>query len=511
MTTLFGHAASISGLTLVSRVLGVVRDAVIAAVFGISLLSDAFFLAFRPFDLIRKLFSDGTLSLSLVPVFSRYLARGRRDEAVAMFWSALVMLSAMSAIGVAFGIYAAPFLVDFLAPGFARESYSHTLTAVLLRLMLPYLSVILFLALCMGFLNAQGRFKGAAATPILLNIGIIASVWLLTPEPRVLTLGMGVTLGGVLQVLFQVPVLYRGGMGRPRSFHFCHPGAIRAARRFFPCMLGASAFQINLLVSALFASTLAQGSISHLYYAERLVQFPMALLVSSAATVFLPALSRAAAGQGGTVSEIDKGIQVVLFLTMGAMAGIMALDRHIVALLFGRGAFDTAAVDQTANCLFFMVPGLWAMAGTRLLVIRHFAASQFRLPVVASGASILVHVVAAFFLNEALGVTGLALALALGSLGGFLVLGGLSGLGVSIKRVLVSACRALLVSGIMACLVRWAADGLMPLAESFTARTGVLLAVIGLGGVSFLITAMLVARPEMTLLRQILADHHDRN
>ena len=286
MTNLFGHAASVSGLTLVSRVLGVVRDAVIAAVFGTSIASDAFFLAFRPFDLIRKLFSDGTLSLSLVPVFSAYLARGRKDEATAMFWSALVMVSAGSALLVSLGIYAAPFGVDLLAPGFSRGSYAHTLTAVLLRLMLPYLSVILFLALCMGFVNAHGRFKGAAATPILLNAGIISSVWLFSPEPRVLALGMGVTLGGLLQVLFQLPVLRRSGMGRPGPFPLFHPGAVRAAKRFFPCMMGASAYQINLLVSALFASTLAGGSVSCLYFSERLVQFPMALLVSSAATVF---------------------------------------------------------------------------------------------------------------------------------------------------------------------------------------------------------------------------------
>ncbi len=512
MTNLFRHAASVSGLTLVSRILGVVRDAVIASVFGTSLLSDAFFLAFRPFDLLRKLFSDGTLSLSLVPEFSAYLARGQRDQAAAMFWSSLVMISAVSAFLVGLCIYAAPFLVDLLAPGYSQGSYVHTLTALLLRLMLPYLSMILFLALCMGFVNAHGRFKGAAATPILLNAGIISSVWLFSPEPRVLALAMGVTLGGLLQVAFQLPVLRRSSLGRPGRFPLLHPGAIRAAKRFFPCMMGACAFQINLLVSTLFASTLAEGSISHLYFSERLVQFPMALLVSSAATVFLPALSRAEAkGESGVVTDVDEGIRIVLFFTMGAIAGIMALDRHIVTLLFGRGAFDTDAVARTADCLFFMVPGLWAMAGTRLLVIRHFALSKFRLPMAASCVSILVHLVSAFFFKEALGVTGLALSLALGSLGGFLVLGGFSSMGTSISRLLVSACRALLVSGIMACLVRWAADRWMPETGDVIARAGVLIALIGLGGLSFLGASMLLARPEMTFLKKILADHHVRN
>ena len=211
------------------------------------------------------------------------------------------------------------------------------------------------------------------------------------------------------------------------------------------------------------------------------------------------------------MADIDKGMQLVLFFTMGAIGGIMALDRHIVALLFGRGAFDAAAVAQTANCLFYMVPGLWAMAGTRLLVIGHFARAEFRLPMAASGVSILVHLAAASFFKDAVGVTGLAFSLSLGALAGFLVLGGFSRQGEAIFRLLVSACRALLVSGIMACLVRWTADRFMPEAGSLIERAGVLVAVIALGGASFLGTAMLVARPEMTLLKQILADHHVRN
>lgn len=532
MVKIFRQAASVSGLTFVSRVLGVVRDAVIASVFGTSVSSDAFFIAFRPYDLLRKLFSEGILSLSLVPVFSRYLGRGQTDQALAMFWSALFWLSVLAAASVSLGIYLAPLAAGLLAPGFAAGGYAQTLTAVLIKLMLPYLVVICCLALSMGVLNAFGNFHGPAATPILLNAGILLAVFSYSATPDrfsiltdlffsgpshrpagadALVLGLGVTLGGLLQLGFQIPYLLKTGILRPRLVIF-HPGLGRAARRFFPVMLGASAFQVNLLVSALLASTLGSGSISALYFADRLVQFPLALLATSAATVFLPLMSR---GDGtGTLDEIrpafEGAARLVLFMTIPAMAGIMALDRHIVALLFGRGAFGADAVAQTAGSLFFLATGLWAMAGTRIYLTCHFALSKLGLPMAASCISMAVHLACALLLKEHFGVTGLALALALGAVAGFAVLAAGSGIGPRLKGLWVSACRSLFISGIMFLLVRWAGDQWIPAQGGTLTRAACLALVVGLGAAAFFGMALKAAGPEMAILKKAMGQREWR-
>lgn len=526
MTHFIKKAASISSITLISRVLGMIRDAVIAFIFGAGMVSDAFFIAFRPFDLIRKMMSDGILSISFIPLFAEQFAQNKKDKAAAMFLNALFFISIAGALLVGVGVYFAPFLVDFFAPGYGAGSYSHTLSCLLFRIMTPYMFIIFFVALSMSVLQANADFYVPAATPILLNLCMItaAVVFADSFKPKIIVLAMGVTVGGIVQLVFQLPSLAKLGMFDFKSFVRMHSRVKKAFMTLGPSMVGAAAFQINLMVAGLTASTLDPGAVSYLNYAERLVQFPLALVASPVATVLLPMLSALAgtgcldAGrsvgteQGGDFFDqnqeikdasllFDSGVRMVFFLIIPAIVGIIALNRPIVLLLFGRGAFDLTAVDQTGRCLVFMVLGLWAVAGTRLFVALHYALSSIRQPFMAGVVSIVCNVLLCQFFVQRMGVTGLSLAVALSAVAGFALLAVCGPFGLRGRAVLVCACRALFMSVIMFFLVRWM--------WSFWADCSKIIQVAGLvisiciGAGSYLAGARLTSNPEMEMLTRI--------
>ncbi len=516
-------AASISSITLLSRILGMIRDAVIAFIFGAARVSDAFFIAFRPFDLLRKMMSDGILSISFIPLFAKQFAHNKKDQAAALFLNALFFISIAGAVLVGLGIYFAPFLVDFFAPGYGAGSYAHTLSCLLFRIMLPYMFVIFFLALSMSVLHAKGNFHVPAVTPVLLNFCMITAAVVFSNyvTPKVAVLALGVTVGGIVQLAFQIPILAKLGMFNLKVFVRAHPQVKKAFMILGPSMIGAAAFQINLMVAALTASTLDPGAVSYLNYAERLVQFPLALVASPIATVLLPLLS-AMTGletgkQTGRVRKLDffdpaqdtqdcsllfdAGVRMVFFLIIPAIFGILALNRPIVLLLFGRGAFDLTAVDQTGQCLVFMLLGLWAVAGTRLFVAFHYALSNIRQPFTAGVVSIGCNVVLCRFLVASMGVTGLSLAVSLSAVVGFMLLGASGPFGIQGKAVLFCACRAVFISVIMFFLVRWIWSFWS--ASSPVIQAAGLVVSISIGSGSYLVGAHLTSNPEMAMLTRI--------
>ncbi len=508
MRKIFQNAASVSLLTLASRILGVVRDALIAMVFGASAQSDAFFIAFRPFDLMRKLFSDGILSISFVPVFSRYLAREKRDQAMAMFLSALFILSAAGVLMVVAGIIFAPFLVKVLAPGFAGNAEPLGLTILLVRIMLPYVLTMMLMALSMGILNSLGNFSIPAATPIVLNLVVILCAFFLSPhfDPPVLALAWGVTLGGMAQLALQIPFIIRSRLVNWSWFTWFHPGVVRVGKVMIPCMVGAAPYQINLLIAGIFASHLSQGNVSFLYYADRLVQFPLALFAVTFSTVFLPSLSRkVAAGKPEEMALVfEKGARLVFFVTIPAMAGMVALDRPIVSLLFGQGAFDPSAVQNTTDCLVYLVLGLWAFAGTRLFVTFYYSLESVWLPFVAGIISIVLNGGLCWGLIGPLGIKGLALSVSLSSMAGFGFLFMNTPGTLSRTGLLVSACRSVFLSAILFCLVRWTANFFSIGAYGKLGMGAGIFACILLGVVFFLVAGILSSNPEVKLIKQLL-------
>ena len=458
---LIKHTAAVSGLTLLSRIFGVIRDAFIAMMIGTTAASDAFFIAFRPFDLLRKMFSDGIFSISFVPPFSRYIQTGQRSDAVTMVTSALGVLSALSAFLILAGWFLAPWILHLMAPGFAPGGDRFALTLILFKIMMPYLWVIMMISLCMAVLNTLGHFCVPGATPLVFNLVVIAFALTIPGEvfEPVIWLAVGVMAGGGIQLAFQVPFMVRYKLFQPARIVWCHPPVIDSIKKMVPCMVGAAPYQINMLVISFLASFLADGSVSFLYYADRLVQFPVALIAISISTVLLPFFSRkAAAGDIAGISEVfDSGVRLAVFVAIPAMAGLIVLRDPIVRLLFGQGAFDTSAVIQTAECLLYLALGIGAFIGTRLFVTLHYALNSSRDPFYAGMISIGTNFVCAPVLMYYMGAQGLVLAVTISSMAGFffLVYRPLAGVVVSKTGILVSACRAFFLSAIMIVPIQW--------------------------------------------------------
>ncbi len=506
MKKLFKNTALISALTLVSRILGVVRDASIAMVFGTTIQSDAFFIAFRPYDMLRKLFSDGILSISFIPEFTRLLQKKGKSEAFAMAFSFFFFLSIGGIIVFLFGLFFSPVIVNLIAPGFLGNTYVQSQTIILLKIMLPYFGLIMVTALCMGILNAMANFGIPAAAPVVFNMVVISFATLLTTffNVPIIALSVGVTVGGILQLAIQIPVLIRLGLFKNIKFRLFHPSVLKIARIMIPCMIGAGAYQINIMVASFFASQLNEGSVSYLYFADRLVQFPLALFAVSASIVFLPELSKKVIkDQMNDASKLfSNGVQMVLFVTIPAMAGLLALNDEIVTLLFGYGQFDAIAISETSQVLSYLVFGLWAFTGVRLFVTLYFAIQEFKTPFITGVLMIIINLVLCQILIERFGLKGLALSASVSSMIGFIVL--FINLPSSMKNdkimIIVSACRSVFLSAIMFFTVKTISAFIaVPAYGRLWFAIGVI-SCIGIGALSYLLMNALLLTPEIQML-----------
>ncbi len=508
MKKLFKNTALISILTLASRILGVVRDALIAMVFGTTIQSDAFFIAFRPYDMLRKLFSEGILSISFIPEFTRLLQKKGKSEAFAMAFSFFFFLSILGITIFLFGLFFSPIIVNAIAPGFSENTYAQSLTIVMLKIMLPYFGLIMITALCMGILNSMANFGIPAAAPIVFNMVIILFASILTTffEVPILALSIGVTIGGILQLAIQIPVLIRLGLFKNIKLRLFHPSVLKIGKIIIPCMIGAAAYQINIMVASFFASQLNEGSVSYMYFADRLVQFPLALFAVSTATVFLPELSKKVInGQMSDVSKLfSNGVQMVFFVTIPAMAGLFALNDEIVTLLFGYGQFDAVAIFETTHVLSYLVLGLWAFTGVRLFVTLYFAIQEFKIPFLTGMLMIFLNVIFCRLFIERLGLKGLALAVSLSSMVGFVIL--FINLPNAMKndkiRIIVSACRSVFLSAIMFFTVKMVSGFIViPEYGKFWFAIGVI-SCIGMGAMAYFLMNVILCTPELALLKK---------
>ena len=424
--TFFKRAGIIGVSTLISRILGFLRDAVIAMAFGAGLYSDIFFLCFRIPNLLRKLFSEGVLSISFIPVYTECLAKQGKKRAFEMARSAFFIISIFVSMSVIAGVVSAPFFVKLILPQFKSGSYQFALIVLLSRIMMPYILCVSLLALCMGILNSMGNFAAPAAAPVVLNIVIIFFALIISPRLKtpVAGLAIGVTAGGVLQLAMQIPFVLKTGFRFFKKNVFFDDKALKAGKKLIPAMVGASGFQINIFISTIMASNLACGSISYLYYADRLVQFPLALFAVSGSIAIFPAFTeKAALGKLNELTEQFTGlIKLVFFITIPSMAGLIVLRKPIVSLLFQYGAFDLNAAQGTGRALFFLCTGLWAFAGTRLFVNYFYALSDTATPFKAGLVSIGINIVLSFFLMQTMGYQGLALSISISAAINFFLL-----------------------------------------------------------------------------------------
>lgn len=417
-------AAGIVGVaTLLSRVLGFVRDVVIAWIFGAGFSTDAFFVAFRIPNLLRRLFAEGSLTIAFIPVFTEYLTRAGKKEAFKLAGSAFRVLSILLVITAVLGVILSPLIVRVIAPGFAQVPEKFALTVTLTRIVFPYIFFIGLVALSMGILNALGHFTAPALAPVFLNLAMIGSVFLISPylpgaiDP-VAGLAFGVIIGGFLQLVFQIPFLSEKGCRVWRKTRVFHPGLKKIGLLMLPAVFGAAVYQINVLINTLLASLLPEGSVSYLYYADRLVQFPLGIFGVAIATAVLPSLSKQAVAHDvqGIKETFAYAMQLVLFITVPAMVGLIVLREPIVVLLFKRGAFGPRASQLTAYALLYYALGLWAFSAVRVLYSTFYAFQDTKTPVRTAMISIVANIVLGILLMGPLLHGGLALATSLASM-----------------------------------------------------------------------------------------------
>lgn len=387
MPGLLRGTLTVGAMTLASRVLGFARDVVIATVFGAGLGTDAFFVAFRIPNFLRRLFAEGAFAQAFVPVLAEWRerrgARAVRELVAATAGTLGATLTVVSALGA----LAAPLLVHVFAPGFAlrAEPGKAALAADLLRLTFPYLLFVSLTALAGGVLNTFGRFAVPALTPALLNLSLIGAALWLAPrlERPVEALAWGVFAAGAAQLTFQLPFLARLGLlARPR-WGWRHPGVRRILRLMGPGVIGSSVAQVNLLIDTVIASFLVTGSVSWLYYADRLVEFPLGVFGIALGTVALPALSaRHAAGDGaGFAATLDRALRWVALVSLPAALGLALLAGPILASLFGYGAFGARDVEMSARALAAYALGLPAFVLVKVLAPGYYARQDTRTPV----------------------------------------------------------------------------------------------------------------------------------
>ena len=493
-----------SAATFASRILGYIRDMVLAWFFGASLISDAFFVAFRIPNLLRRLFAEGSLSIALVPVFTEYLIKDGKNEALNLAKSALKFLSILLVITAACGIVFSPLIVRIIAPGFSDSPFKISLTVTLTRIMFPYIFFIGLVGLCMGILNALGHFAAPALAPVVLNIAIITSVFFISPHMAIPVIGLaiGVLAGGFLQLCLQIPFLIKKGFYFRQKAKIYHPGLKKVGKLVIPAIFGAAVYQINILVGTLLSSLLPEGSVSYLYYADRLVQFPLGIFAISTATAVLPTLSRQIADKNfnAVKDTFSYAIMLVLFITIPAMIGLIILREPIVALLFKRGAFDAETSRLTAQALFYYGIGLWAFASERILVSTFYALQDTRTPVKFAAISILTNLIVGITLMSPIGHGGLALATSLASMlnVGLLARALIKRLGsLNRRNITQSTCKIILCSAIMGLIVWTASLLIIPAGKETLGLFFGLIGSIIIGVVSYTFFSFLSDSPEL--------------
>jgi putative peptidoglycan lipid II flippase len=419
-------ASVVSGATLVSRVLGYVRDMLIAHGFGAGFAADAFFVAFRIPNMARELLGEGALSAAFIPVFTEKLTKEGRPSAFRLatstFWALVMILSVVCAIGIS----GAPVLVRLIAPGFGSDPEKLALTIDLTRTMFPYLFFIGLTALMMGVLNSLGHFAAPAFSPALLNTAIIGSLLVLGPrlEQPIYALAYGVLGGGVLQLLLQFPPAMRRGVTLNRRGGWRDPALRQMGRLMAPGVAGLAVTQLNVFITTLLASFLVQGSVSYLYYAFRLVHLPIGLIGVAVATVAFPAMAAAIARHSpdDLRNTLVLALRVSLFLTVPALLGLVIFRHTIIHLLFERGEFTGVMTAATASVLLGYSVGLCFFVANRVLIPAFYAFQDTVTPVKAGAAAVVTNIVFSLLLMKPLGAAGLAVATSLASLLNFFLL-----------------------------------------------------------------------------------------
>ena len=413
-------------MTLVSRISGLIRDNIFAQVMGSQLVADVFFVAFRIPNFFRRLFGEGAFSAAFVPVFAEYDVNhsaedGRRFLALVSGRLMLILLC-VTLLGVIF----APALISLIAPGFRKDPAAFSLAVDVTRIMFPYLFFISLVALSAGILNTKGRFAVPAFTPVILNICMISGAWFFASRYSHATyaIAMSVFVAGFLQLMFQLPFLYKAGsLSAPRVRAIAGDdtaveGAVRVYRLTLPALFGVSIAQINLLINTALATMLATGSVSWLYYSDRLMEFPVGVFGIALATAILPKLSKdhAAQSSGEFALTLDWGCRWVMLISLPAMLALIILGEPIITAIYHYGKFSDTDVIRVYQSLIAFVLGLIPIILVKVLAPGFYAQKNTKTPVKIGVIAMLVNIVFSLLLFKPMAHVGLALSTSIAAL-----------------------------------------------------------------------------------------------
>ncbi len=411
-------ATQVGSWTMLSRLLGFVRDIFIARLLGASPLADAFFVAFKLPNFFRRMFAEGTLTVALVPVLAEQRKHGEAEAHQYLNALAGLLLAALLFFTIA-GMLLMPWLLFAFAPGFYDEPDRWTQALGLARLMFPYLALISLSAMAWAVLNAYKKFAVAAASPALLNVAILFAAIVFAPlhDNPAEVLAIGVLLGGCLQLAIQFPALKRIGWIPKPTWRPKMPAIHQTMLLFGPAVLGIAAVQINILVGTILATLLPSGAVSYLYYADRIVQLPLALFGIAIGTALLPTLAEHLSQHrlDEARQDLRQGLTWLTWITLPATVGLLFLAEPIIRTLFEHGKFTTNDASNTAHALQAYTVGLIAFCWARVLSTACFADQDAKAPMKYAMYAVLVNIVLAVVLMQFMAYVGLALATALAS------------------------------------------------------------------------------------------------
>ena len=414
----------VSSMTLISRVLGLVRDIVIANLMGAGAAADLFFFANKIPNFLRRLFAEGAFAQAFVPVLTEYEKTQSRDQVKDLISAVSGTLGSIVTIITILGVLGSSVITALFGFGWflewwngGPEAYKFVLASDMLKITFPYLWFITFTALSGAILNTLGKFAVAAFTPVFLNIAIIGCAIYVSPQlaqPEI-GLAMGVFLGGLIQFSFQIPFLKKEKLLVKPSWQWHHPGVVKIRTLMIPALFGVSVSQINLLLDTFIASFLQTGSISWLYYSDRLLEFPLGLFGIAIATVILPSLSSSHVNQSpqAFAKTLDWGIRTVCFLGFPAMLGLIVLAEPMLRVLFMRGEFDIQDVSMSAMSLWAYASGLLSFMLVKVLAPGYYSRQDTRTPVKFGIIAMVSNMVLNIIFAIPLGYVGLAIATSL--------------------------------------------------------------------------------------------------
>ncbi len=507
-TRIARSAGSVSVAVFMSRILGLVREQVLAGLFGAGTAMDAFVVAFRIPNLLRDLFAEGALSAAFVTVFTEYDSKKSREEAWRLVNNVFTAITIIISLIVMAGMIFSHELVMILAPEFSEVAGKIELTVELTRIMFPFLLMISIAALLMGILNTKGHFFVPALASSCFNLGSIivgGGLALLLPRwgyPAITGMAVGTLAGGVGQMAIQLPLVFRHGFSFRPSLDLRHPGLRKIGRLVIPAIIGLSATQINIFINTNFASRCAEGSVAWLNYAFRLMQFPIGLFGVALSVATLPVIAKQAAenDMNALKSTLVSSLTMGFALTVPAATGLWVMAEPIVALIFQHGRFTAFDTQMTAQAVQFYSIGLLAYAAVKIVVPVFYALDDTRWPVMASFFAVAANICIILFSIDSLQHRAIALSTSLTMIMNFLLLATVlyrKVSGYNVSRLVISLIKIVAASGIMAFVVHQTCTHI-PSTGTLTSELIQIIAGITTGAISYGIMVVVIGLREAT-------------